>query len=79
MNLSIQEIIEEFTRHCRLCKGIGREGMLKIVNKTFENETATTLLNTNEHCNNPEGFDRCNFISKDSWVCNMRKCKHLTV
>jgi len=77
MNISIEEIIVEFKRHVRLCQGIGRTKMISIINEQFSDELSSSLERTNEHCVNPNGFDKCNYVAKDLFVCKMRKCKFI--
>jgi hypothetical protein len=35
------------------------------------------ITSTNDHCNEPNGFDKCKYFHKHFWVCWMRECKYL--
>jgi len=71
MDITNEQIIQEFKRQVRLCGGIGKAEMLKIINEHFQNPKEPEAVHGNEA--EKEVCDYC-FVGTSKQVGNMYIC-----
>jgi len=75
MDITNEQIIQEFKRQVRLCGGIGKAEMLKIINEHFQNPKEPEAVHGNEA---EKGVcEHLQIIDLGDGVSQCRKCYEL--